>query len=133
MADLKISQLPAVTSTTDSDVVPIVQSGVTDKIAVSNLRTSLVFPSVNTQTANYSVLLTDRVIVCNASGAITITLPTAVGISGRMFDIKRINSSGNVTLATTSSQTIDGITTQVLTAQYDSITVISDGANWSII
>jgi hypothetical protein len=41
MADLKISQLPAITSTTDADVLPLVQSGTTDKITVANLKTSI--------------------------------------------------------------------------------------------
>ena len=44
MADLKISELPAITSTGGSDVMPVVQSGVTDKITVANLITSLGVP-----------------------------------------------------------------------------------------
>lgn len=41
MADLKISQLPAITSTGGSDVIPVVKSGVTDKITIANLQTSI--------------------------------------------------------------------------------------------
>lgn len=83
---------------------------------------------------NYTASSTDTVIMANAvGGAITVTLPTAANIAGKMFTIKRISSGANtVTVATTSSQTIDGDTTQVLVSQYASIDVLSDGANWTI-
>ncbi len=82
-----------------------------------------------TLTAGESVILADA-----ASAAFTVTLPTAVGITGRQYTIKRINGgSNNVTIGTTSSQTIDGAATYVLSVQYDKITVTSNGANWFII
>lgn len=61
----------------------------------------------------------------------TITLPTAVGITGRQYTIK-LTASGTGTVATTSSQTIDGVTTYTLSAQYKYVTITSDGANWII-
>jgi len=70
-------------------------------------------------------------LVENTAGANTITLPTAVGITGYQFVIKN-TANATVTLATTSSQTIDGAATQSLT-QYQSLTVVSNGANWIII
>jgi hypothetical protein len=80
-------------------------------------------------------LSSDEIILANASSApITITLPTAVGVTGQTYTIKRINSGSNaVTVGTTSSQTIDGITTYALSAQYKYVKVASDGANWIII
>jgi len=74
----------------------------------------------------------DHTILVNASGAArTITLPTAIGATGRIYVIKKTDSSANaVTVATTSSQTIDGTTTRSLASQYSTITVQSDGANW---
>jgi hypothetical protein len=67
-----------------------------------------------------------------ASGTITITLPTAVGISGRTYWIKR-TGTGTITINTTSSQTIDGAASLSITAQYDSYTLVSDGSNWFIV
>ena len=90
--------------------------------------------AISTKTSAYTITATDSVILANAtSGAVTITLPTAASISGRQYTVKKIDAVNNVTLATTSSQTIDGSTTQVITSQYDSITVVSDGTNWHII
>ncbi|MBK7377366.1 MAG: hypothetical protein IPJ02_17980 [Chitinophagaceae bacterium] len=62
------------------------------------------------------------------SGTNTFTLPTAVGCTGRIYVVK--NTSGNnLTLATTSAQTIDGSAPGTLTtgsaAQFQ-----STGANW---
>ena len=68
------------------------------------------------------------------AGAITIDLPPAADMSGKTVDIKKIDSSINsVTLDGDGSETIDGSLTQVLTTQYDEITVLSDGTAWYII
>lgn len=68
----------------------------------------------------------------NLSTALTHTLPTAVGIAGRIYTIKNINT-GVVTIATTLSQTIDGATTYSLATQYKYVTVQSNGVSWDII
>jgi hypothetical protein len=91
--------------------------------------------NVATKTANYTALQSDDVILGDAtSGAITITLPTAVGNTGEVFHIKKIDSSVNaVTIATTSSQTIDGALTAPLISQYQSFTLVSNGTGWSVL
>jgi hypothetical protein len=61
---------------------------------------------------------------------VTVTLPTAVGVNGQNYIIKN-RGTGVVTVATTSSQTIDGANTKSLNNN-DSIEVISDGSNWII-
>ena len=87
------------------------------------------------KTAAYTMTVTDSVVTGDATtAAFSLTLPTSVGITGRQYTIKKIDVSANgVTVSTTSSQTIDGGTTAVLSTQYASITVVSDGANWLII
>lgn len=91
--------------------------------------------AVRTLTGTGNILADDSVVLCNAtSAAFTTTLPTASGIAGRRYTIKRTNGgANNVTVATTSSQTIDGATTNVLGMQYAVLTVVSDGANWLIV
>ncbi len=73
----------------------------------------------------------DHTIEVTATGK-TVTLPTAVGCTGRIYTIK-LTASGTGTVATTSSQTIDGSTTYSLSAQYKYVRVQSNGANWLII
>lgn len=86
-------------------------------------------------TTTYSVLASDNVILCDATASsFTATLPTAVGREGQTYTLKKTDSTtNNVNIATTSSQTIDGSTTQALGVQYEAITVMSDNANWHVI
>ena len=80
--------------------------------------------------ASYSVGENDYLIDVTGN-TITVTLPSAVlGNSGKNYVIKN-SGSGVVTVATTSSQTIDGVNTKTLNNN-DSIEVISDGSNWII-
>lgn len=86
------------------------------------------------KTSNFTATAAEAIISCDATSAgFTITLPTAVGISGKEYHIQKSDSSANVvTIATTSSQTINGVTTQTLDYQYSGLTLFSDGANWRI-
>ena len=70
MTNIAISQLPAVTSATTADLIPIVQNGVT-----SQLTNALLFTSSN---------MTAPILGIPASGTLTncIGLPVATGISG---------------------------------------------------
>lgn len=82
------------------------------------------------KTTTYGITTTDHVINCT-TGTFTVTLPTAVGVSGQEYIIKN-TGTGVITVATTSSQTIDGVTTATINVQYESLSVISDGANWIV-
>src|SRR5439155_7648437 len=87
------------------------------------------------KSGDYTVLSTDEIVFVNCSGGpVTITLLTAVGRAGKLYTIKKTDSSTNLlTIATTSSQTIDGSTTQTTSDQYTAIEVCSDGTNWGVI
>lgn len=88
------------------------------------------------KTANYTAAVTDEVIFCDAtSGAITISLPPAATAgAGKVYAVKKTDASGNaVTLDGDGTEKIDGALTKALAAQYDSVTIVSDGANWGII
>lgn len=83
----------------------------------------------------YTALSTDYTILCDAvGGSMTINLPSSVGLSGRMYNIKKVDASANtVTIDANGGQLVDGAATKVITAQYESYTIQSDNANWSII
>lgn len=83
----------------------------------------------------YSILSTDDLVsVSAASGNTVATLPTAVGIAGRVIKVVRTDSTvaNTLQIATTSSQTINGGASAYLPNQYDYLEVISDGSNWLI-
>lgn len=83
------------------------------------------------QTATYPITANDYAINCTAN-TFTTTLPTAVGIAGRMYFITN-SGAGTITLATTSSQTFANVVatpTTLTLATLTGVVVMSDGANW---
>lgn len=80
------------------------------------------------KTANYTATINDYFIDC-PSNSFTVTLPTAVGITGRIYVIKNSGTATVITVATTGGETIDGTTPPTLTTLVP-LKVISDGANW---
>lgn len=92
---------------------------------------------MQSKTTTYAILASDSGVVCNAGVAgFTVTLPTAVGVSGKRYTIKKSladSSTNAVTIATTSSQTIDGSTTIDIITSGLCLEVQSDGANWRLI
>lgn len=82
------------------------------------------------KTATYTAAQSDNTIDAT-SGTFTITLPTAVGIKGKIYTIKN-SGAGVITVGTTSSQTIDGSTTYSLATQYKYVTIQSNNANWIV-
>ena len=86
--------------------------------------------SVSINTAAGSTANTDYIYL--VSGTTTITLPTAVS-NTNLYTIKNVGTN-TVSIATTSSQTIDGSSSPItLPVQYTSLTLISNGLNWNII
>ena len=68
-----------------------------------------------------------------AYGSFTVTLPTAVGIQGRVYNIKNL-ADGIISVSTSLSQTLDGSTNPYsLENSYHSITIQSTGSNWIIL
>jgi hypothetical protein len=91
---------------------------------------SIVFAASPYAAAEESVIIADA-----TGGAIVVNLPTAVGISGRMYSVKKVDSSANaVDITPDGTEMIDGVNAAVsITLQYSAFQVISDGANWWVI
>ena len=147
--------LPTYTSA-DLNKVILVYKGATDGFRVSSDRSSVLLKKshdcigfictsagwlhftyslspdswITTVTANYTVSSIDEIVIQTTSGTTT-TLPSAVGFNGRKFTIKNA-SAGDITIDTTSPETIDGQLTQILST-YNSISVVSNGTNYYII
>ena len=81
------------------------------------------------KTANYTLTDEDYFIDCT-SNTFTVTLPTAVGRPGQIYVIKN-SGTGTITVATTSAQTIDGVSTKSL-SQYNVLILASSGSGWAI-
>lgn len=103
-------------------------SAFNDSTFLSGTIYGIVYPYVSKSSA-YTAKANDQVINCTGSGTFNITLPSAVGIPGKVYIIKKSGTS-TTSVVTTSSQTIDGASSYALTAQWSKVTVMSDGANW---
>jgi len=80
--------------------------------------------------STYTATTTDYTISC--TGTFTLSLPTASGIAGTIYNI--INSgTGTLTIDPAGSETINGATTLVGAIQYQTYTLKSNGTNWVLI
>ena len=77
----------------------------------------------------------DVLIDCDAtSGAVTVNLPAAAGVPGRVYMIRKTDATANAVIIDPSgSETINGATTLSLAGQYDSVTIVCNGTDWRVI
>jgi len=74
----------------------------------------------------------ETVLVDASTAPVTVTLPAPS--ADVLVNVKRTDSSANtVTVATPGTETIDGAADLPIAAQYDSYTLVSDGANYYVI
>jgi hypothetical protein len=86
-------------------------------------------------TSSTTASSTDNTLIFTGTTAATLTLPNATTCSGRIYAIKNASTTSPLpvlTIATTSSQTIDAGASWLLNDSKEMITVVSDGSNWSI-
>lgn len=90
------------------------------------------------KSANYAIVNSDAGSLLLVNGALSATLPTAVGIKGKQFTIQCATAGTNAIL-TTGGQTFlgpkgnVGATLWTNSAVGNSTTVVSDGANWKVL
>jgi hypothetical protein len=61
----------------------------------------------------------DHITVDTTSGAVTLTLPRAANVRGRIFEIGKINAgANNITVQTQGTDTVDGAASKVWNTQF---------------
>ena len=88
-----------------------------------------------TVTTSGNVQSGDYLIIADATGgAITMTLPPAALVPGRIYAFKRISSGANAVIVDGyAAETIDGAATHTLTPHWNSVTIMSNGVAWFIL
>ena len=145
MANTKISQLPIATNPTGEELIPVVQSGDTKQLKVSQVVNYIVTTSITFQ-ADLTINLSDstydnsemiRLSWAGATGTGILNLPDATQNVNRVM---RFISNGGFTNATKVhltpilGQTIDGSASFYnINKEYEGIQVWSDGVQWFII
>ena len=104
-------------------------------LATQNLKIDKVVV-VAVEAATYSLLATDYILAVNytTTGAVAITIPTDQCVSGRIIEIKDSggNASTNNITITPQAETIDGDATSIISTNYNSVSLYSDGSNWYV-
>lgn len=90
--------------------------------------------AVVTTTTNYEIKPSDRIVFGDASAQpVFLDLPSAAGQAGLLFNIKRISPGDNdLFVRAAPGETLDGESAIPLLLQWESMTVVSNGANWYI-
>jgi hypothetical protein len=85
-------------------------------------------------TTSYAPTAVDDLILASSS-ALTISLYTAVGNTGKTLTIKKTDASlaNIITITPNASEKIDGASSYTLNTLNEILTIVSDGANWQIV
>jgi hypothetical protein len=75
----------------------------------------------------------ELIMVDGTGGAFTITLPPAAD-GNRLYRFKRTDAGvSEVTIDADGAETIDGVASQTLASQYDTLTIVSNSGAWWIV
>lgn len=129
-----------VTAVNTGTLLSVVNSSSTTVFTVSDAGTVVATGGLTlayvSKTADYTLTANDYCVKC-ITNAFTATLPSAVTMgAGKIFVVKNLNTTAslnNITIQTTSSQTIDGYAAPGYLTPGQSMTLMSDGANWMVI
>lgn len=125
-----------ITAQTGTDVLIYCPSGQTIQLTGPvNLNTSVrygggISTAVNIYTADQT-LGTEGYVVANKATAIAFALPSAASLVGRVYNIKSIGV-GTLTINRAGADTIDGITSAVLTTNQAITLVATTSSTWNI-
>lgn len=84
-----------------------------------------------TKAVDYTLLETDYLVEC--TDTLELTLPTAEGLNSKMYLIKNTGTSKTITITPDGSETIDGASSKVITADNGFVKLYSNNAQWLII
>ena len=141
----KISQLNAITTIQEDDLIAVVQNGSTQKATISQIENYLIptnltvssGDTVNLSDSTYSDAMLIRLSWSGGNGTMTLNLPSASDNTNRLMRFISnggFNTSTRVELTPINSQELDGSTSAyVINKEFEGIQVWSDGVEWFII
>jgi hypothetical protein len=113
-------------STTSWGAEPSAGGGSAPTVSVSS-------PSTDQTLSAPSAGVIEEVYIYTPSTAIAVNLVAAATVgSGFKYQIKNMTTNA-ITIDPATTETIDGLSTFVLSTQYAAVTIITDGSNWFII
>lgn len=111
-------------------------AGNKDLTGETTLSGGLKRPTTTVTASPHGATISDNFILVDddtVGGVVTVNLPAAATAGdGAELSIKKLGTTGNVTIDGDGAETIDGAATLVLTTQYECKTIVSDGSDWYI-
>lgn len=86
-----------------------------------------------TKTTSYTLTTSDEAVEFNLSTDQTATLPTAVGITGKVFTLLNKSAAAGVTVTPFSGESIAGLTASKFLREGESMQIISNGTGWDVV
>lgn len=109
----------------------------TDELVIASVPAAPLYNVVTVNGTNYAATVTnDAINVRNSGVNVQVTLPTAIGNSGKRIVIKKIDSGNTLSIASILNQNIDGVDATVtpftIITLNESVAIYSDGSDWFI-
>jgi len=101
---------------------------------LTNVNASGLEETVQTLSSTGTISLASglQVLADASGGSITLTLPSAGSVEGKMLKIKRSEGSANTVTIDTSAGTIDGESSIILESAFAGVSIISDGTDYYV-
>ena len=115
-----------------ADKLAINGAGSATAVKITSEVDAYVYAAVSTISANTVLTNAQSIILANGgAGGISVTLPGPT--AGKIFNIKKIDAAAGAVTILPPSGLIDGAASKVISIQYSSLTITSDGINFFII
>lgn len=102
--------------------------------ATTSAKAGINLRTINTISSSSTLTLEQEYLFVTTTSNVTLTLPLATNATKVRYIIKKVSADSNtITITRAGSDTIDGTNTKVLTTQYETITIISDGNSWLVV
>lgn len=130
---LKVSSAEEANALTINGGLGYVGVGTDSPNSTVHINGSLSLP-VTRKTSTYTLSSRDFTVLADANGSsMTINLPSAAGMAGRVYFIKKVDGSTNqVTITPAVGEEIDNDASYTLSLENEAIQVQSDGSDWFI-
>lgn len=138
MADKRITELTLRSSFSATCNVPVDDTVQTYRVTGAQILDFVAAhnASASPQSASYAIGDTDdvrSVLVTTGGTDRTVTLPDPSTNVNRILTIKKVDSGVGILTVDGNGANIDGYGTEIITSQYDWMTVQSDGTNWHVL
>lgn len=132
LIDLQLAQVPETLDTDQYELLQDIHNALAILVGEVDNAAGTAIETITAAAYTAEARVDNTLLMDTNANAVTITLPTAVGIKGVKFTFKCVDATNAATIDGDGTETIDGALTKVL-ALNALVIVQSDGTNWQIV